>query len=50
MSIISFISQFFNVATLAGIIILTRFMKTQWIVIAIAILLIVVGLIAGGSK
>lgn len=49
MSIIDLITQFFNLPTLAGIIILTRFIRTQWVVIAITIALIILGLMTGGK-
>lgn len=50
MDVINFITQFFNLPTLAGIIILTRVIKTEWIVIAIAVTLIILGLITGGGR
>jgi len=49
MSIIDLITQFFNLPTLAGIIILTRFINSKWIVIAIAVTLIILGLMNGGK-
>lgn len=49
MTLIDFIREFFNLPTLAGIIILTRFIRTQWIVIAIGVALIILGLIFGSN-
>lgn len=49
MTIINLIKEFFNLPTLAGIIILTRFIRTTWIVIAIGVALVILGLVTGGG-
>lgn len=50
MELISFITMFFNIATLSGIIIMTRFIRTTWIVIAIGVTLIILGIVTGGAR
>ena len=50
MTLINLITEFFNLPTLAGIIILTRFIQTKWIVIAIGVALVILGLMTGGGN
>ena len=48
MSLIAFFQQFFNVVTLAGIIILTRHVRPFWQIV-IGTALVILGLVAGGG-
>ena len=47
--LISFITQFFGLPTLAGIIILSRFVSRTWQLV-IGIVLVVVGLVVGATQ
>jgi hypothetical protein len=48
MTIINLITQFFNLVTLAGIIILTRFIRPFWAIV-IGTVLVILGLVMGGG-